>query len=65
MHSILSFRIYSYRAHQESFLTYQRVETYSTVSQCCTGYVGTPPSCQGKYMYLSVEYIKHLCYIAN
>ena len=58
IHSTLSLHIYSYRTHQESYLTYQKVGTYSTVSQCCSGYVGAPPDCQGKE--LSVEHIQNI-----
>ena len=59
-HSIF---VRSYRTHQESYLTYQKVGTYSTVSQCCSGYVGAPPDCQGKE--LRVEYTEHLRYITS
>ena len=32
---------------QQSHRGYYTVTTYNAVQQCCSGYVGTPPDCQG------------------
>ena len=39
--------IYSYRSYQKSFIHYSKVAIYSTVSECCFGYVENSTACQG------------------
>ena len=38
----------SYSTFQQSYHGYYMVVTYSAVLQCCSGYTGTPPNCQGR-----------------
>jgi len=39
--------VYSYTSHQQSYISYSSVTIYSSMSECCSGYVGVPPDCQG------------------
>lgn len=41
--------VYRVRSYVQFYISYSTVTTYSIVSQCCAGYVGVPPDCQGRF----------------